>query len=40
MEWAKREEALETGMLEITDAIAENLKSLSESTNIELSIIK
>ena len=33
-------EALKTGMLEITDAMAESLKSLSESTNIELNIIK
>lgn len=40
MEWAKRDEALKTGMLEITDAMAESLKSLSESTNIELNIIK
>ena len=38
MEWEKREKAVETGVLEITDAIADNLKSLSEKMEITLNI--
>ena len=38
MEWEKREKTVETGVLEITDAIADNLKSLSEKMEITLNI--
>lgn len=38
MEWEKREKAIKSGMLEITAAMAESLKSLSESTGIALEI--
>ena len=40
MEWEKHEKAVETGILEITDAMADSLKSLSETMDIELNIIK
>lgn len=38
MEWEKREKVIESGMLEITEAMAESLKSLSEATGIALEI--
>lgn len=40
MEWEKREKAIESGILEITDAMAESLKSLSETMGIDLEIIE
>lgn len=36
MEWEKRDKALASGELEITDAIAESLKQLSEASGIEI----
>ncbi len=38
MEWEKRKKALSCGMLEITDAMAENYKKLSELFEIEIQI--
>lgn len=40
MEWEKREKAIESGMLEITGAMAESLKSLSEAMGIALEIME
>ncbi|MDO5311062.1 MAG: Ldh family oxidoreductase [Clostridia bacterium] len=40
MEWEKREKAIESGMLEITEAMAESLKSLSETMGIALEIME
>lgn len=37
MEWEKREKALESGVLELTDAMADNMIQLSKLTGIEFS---
>lgn len=40
MEWQKREKALETGEIEITDVMADNYKKLSEMFGVEVNIIE
>lgn len=40
MEWEKREKALSSGELELTDAMAESLKALSERNGIKINIIE
>lgn len=37
MEWAKREKALETGIIEVTDAMVDNMNNLSKLTGIAFS---
>lgn len=39
MEWEKREKALESGEIELTDAMASGLKKLSEKTGLKINII-
>lgn len=40
MEWEKREKAVESGIIEVTEAMAESLKALSKTMGIALEIIE
>ena len=39
MEWSRREKAIESGELQLTDAMASNLKKLSDATGIPLKLL-